>query len=67
MLPLLGNQLTAEDGTPGMTMKVFTSPRSSPARECVDTIPLVKTELLLVDYTNDKITTPLWYADFEGW
>ena len=49
-----------------MTMKVYTSPPSPSPRECVDTIPLLKTELLLVDYTNPKITTPLWYADFEG-
>lgn len=49
-----------------MTLRVYNEPPSDPARECTDTIDLLKTELLLVDYYNPKLKSPLWYADFEG-
>ncbi|KAK0635902.1 glycosyl hydrolase family 3 N terminal domain-containing protein [Bombardia bombarda] len=75
MLPLLGDQLTTatDDDTdteiPGMTMRVYNdSPdvMTLAARECIDAIPLTKTELLLIDYNNPKLTSPLWYATLTG-
>ncbi|KAI1336484.1 beta-glucosidase [Xylariaceae sp. FL0016] len=66
LLPLLGYSTKALDGSPGMTMKVFLEGPEVSHRKPVDEIQLTKTEMLLVDYKNEKITSPLWYATFEG-
>jgi len=66
MLPLLGYQLTTAEGAQGMTMKVYNEPPSDASRECTDSIDLLKTELLLLDYHNPKLKSNLWYADFQG-
>lgn len=69
MLPLLGyicSSAASGGKNPGMTLKVYNEPPSDVNRVCTDEIDLKKTELLLVDYYNDKLKSPLWYADFEG-
>lgn len=66
MLPLLGYALESKNGQQGMTMSVYNEPSSESKREETDSIELLKTELLLVDYYNPKLKSALWYADFEG-
>lgn len=68
MLPLLGLSVTSLSGKPGMTMKAYNEhPDDGGAgRTPVDTIEIDKTELLLVDYYNPKLTSSTWYADLEG-
>lgn len=67
MLPLLGLSVKSLAGKPGMTMTVYNEhPADKPDRQPVDTIEIDKTELLLVDYYNPKITSETWYADLEG-
>lgn len=67
MLPLLGNSVKTPSGKAGMTMTAYLEhPDDKTDREPVDKIDLDKTELLLVDYSNPKITTKTWYADLEG-
>ena len=66
MLPLLGHVLKTKTGHPGMTMKVFNEAPGEDKREETDSLDLVKTEMLLVDYYNPKLKSDLWYADFEG-
>lgn len=66
MLPLLGYLTQSLKGQTGVTMKVYTEGPEVPDRKAVDEIEIVKTELLLVDYENPNIKSPLWYATFEG-
>lgn len=67
MLPLLGLSVKSLRGKPGMTMTAYTEhPDDKAERKPVDTVEIDKTELLLVDYYNPKITSRTWYADFEG-
>lgn len=67
MLPLLGLSVKSLSGKPGMTMTAYTEhPDDKSDRTPVDTIEIDKTELLLVDYENPKITSKTWYADLEG-
>ena len=66
MLPLMGYVLKSKAGQQGMTMSVYNEPPSESNREKTDSVELLKTELLLVDYYNPKLKSPLWYADFEG-
>lgn len=67
MLPLLGNSVKSLSGKPGMTMTAYLEhPDDKAGREPVDKIDLDKTELLLVDYDNPKITSKTWFADLEG-
>lgn len=66
MLPLLGYVLNSKNNEQGMTMSVYNEPPSESNREKTDTVELLKTELLLVDYYNPKLKSKLWYADFEG-
>lgn len=67
MLPLLGLSVKSLSGNPGMTMTAYTEhPDEKADRTPVDTIEIDKTELLLVDYANPKITSKTWYADLEG-
>lgn len=66
LLPLLGNLLKTPTGETGMLMKVYNEDPSVSDRECVDEIVVSKTELLLVDYYNNKLKSNTWYADFEG-
>lgn len=47
-------------------MKVYLEGPDVVWREPVDEIEIVKTEMLLVDYENPHIKSPLWYATFEG-
>lgn len=41
-------------------------PDDKAERKPVDTVEIDKTELLLVDYYNPKLTSQTWYADLEG-
>lgn len=67
MLPLFGNSVRSLSGKPGMTMTAYLEhPDDKVNREPVDRLDLEKTELLLVDYKNPKITSTTWYADLEG-
>ncbi len=66
MLPLLGYELINNSGKPGVTMSVYNEPPSDPNRVKVDSLDLLKTEIHLVDYANEKIKSNVWYADFEG-
>ncbi|PSR97621.1 glycosyl hydrolase family 3 C-terminal domain-domain-containing protein [Coniella lustricola] len=73
MLPLLGLSVKSLSGKPGMTMTAYNEPpppsssiATDDQRKPVDTIEIDKTDLLLVDYYNPKITSAKWYADFEG-
>ncbi|KAK1756873.1 glycosyl hydrolase family 3 C-terminal domain-containing protein [Echria macrotheca] len=64
MLPLLGFQVRTPSGEEGMEMKVYTSLES---RVAVDTFTVHKTEMHLVDYTNDHINPRgAWFADLTG-
>lgn len=66
MKPLVGYNLRNAAGAQGMTMKVYNEPPSVSARKEVDSVDVLKTEILLADYYNDKVNPALWYADFEG-
>lgn len=66
MLPLLGYTLKTPDGKPGMTMKAYNEAPDVPSRDLRDQVDVDKTEIFLADYYNDKVSQPLWYADFEG-
>ncbi|KAJ5113036.1 hypothetical protein N7456_001570 [Penicillium angulare] len=64
-LPLLGGQLQAKDGEPGMSWRVYNEPPTISNRQPVDDLWLENTEIYLVDYENPKVGD-LWYADVEG-
>ncbi|KUI72987.1 putative beta-glucosidase I [Cytospora mali] len=67
MLPLLGLSVKSKSGKPGMTMTAYNEPPEEKSdRTPLDIIEIDKTELLLVDYYNPKITSNEWYADIEG-
>lgn len=67
MLPLLGTVLKSKSGKPGMTMTAYNEhPDEKADRTPLDVVELDKTDLLLVDYYNPKITSTKWYADLEG-
>lgn len=68
-LPILGPSLTTtkSGSTPGVTFRSYTEPSSVENRKAVDEISLTKTDMLLLDYKHPAITSPLWYADVEGW
>ncbi|KAI1761933.1 glycoside hydrolase family 3 protein [Hypoxylon sp. FL1150] len=66
LLPLLGYSTKSVNGEPGMTMKVYTEGPDVSDRKPVDQLELLKTEMLLIDYKNPHVTSPLWYATLEG-
>ncbi|KAI0018625.1 glycoside hydrolase family 3 protein [Xylariomycetidae sp. FL0641] len=66
LLPLLGYSTKSLRGADGMTMKVFLDGPEVGGRQAVDEIEIARTEMLLVDYANPKITSALWYATLEG-
>ncbi len=66
MLPLLGYSATSLTGQPGLTMKVYTEGPEVAGRQPVDEIEILKTEMLLFDYENPHVRSPLWYATLEG-
>lgn len=49
-----------------MTMKVYTEGPEFSARQPVDQLEILKTEMLLIDYENPNVKSPLWYATLEG-
>lgn len=65
-LPLLGPILKTDKGETGVTFRAYNDPPSVKDRELCDEIVLTKTEFLLMDYTNPKFKSALWYADIEG-
>ncbi|KAI2602541.1 glycoside hydrolase family 3 protein [Hypoxylon sp. NC1633] len=67
LLPLLGYSTQSAEGERGMTMKVYTESPEVPGRKPVDRLELLKTEMLLIDYENPNVTSPLWYATLEGY
>ncbi|KAI0470724.1 beta-glucosidase [Xylariaceae sp. FL0804] len=66
LLPLLGYSTKSLKGNRGMTMKVYLESPEVEGREQVDEIELDKTEMHLIDYTNPRITSALWYATLLG-
>ncbi|KAI0842378.1 glycoside hydrolase family 3 protein [Hypoxylon sp. FL0890] len=66
LLPLLGYATKSIKGEQGMTMKVYTEGPEVPDRQAVDQLELLKTEMLLIDYENPNLISPLWYATLEG-
>ncbi|KAI6086808.1 glycoside hydrolase family 3 protein [Hypoxylon rubiginosum] len=66
LLPLLGYSTKSANGELGMTMKVYTEGPDVTDRKPVDQLELLKTEMLLIDYENPKVKSPLWYATLEG-
>ncbi|KKF94932.1 putative beta-glucosidase I [Ceratocystis platani] len=64
LLPLLSNVTTA-DGKPGMSMKVYREPPTAIMRELVEYIHLEKSDMLLVDYNNKRLSDT-WFANIEG-
>ncbi|KAH7030684.1 glycosyl hydrolase family 3 C-terminal domain-containing protein [Microdochium trichocladiopsis] len=66
MLPLLGLSTKTPGGKPGVLMKFYNEPADVKDRTPVDELELVKTEMLLVDYTNPKLNTDVWYAELEA-
>ena len=65
-LPLLGTILKTDKGEAGVTFRAYNDPPSVKNRELCDEIVLTKTEFLLMDYTNPKFKSALWFADIEG-
>ncbi|KAI0109334.1 glycoside hydrolase family 3 protein [Hypoxylon sp. NC0597] len=66
LLPLLGYSTKSTKGEQGMTMKVYTEGPEVLDRQPVDQLEILKTEMLLIDYENPNLTSPLWYATLEG-
>ncbi|KAF3065207.1 putative beta-glucosidase I [Daldinia childiae] len=66
LLPLLGYSTKSGQGAQGMTMKVYTEGHDILDRQPVDQLELLKTEMLLIDYSNPNVKGPLWYATLEG-
>lgn len=67
MLPLLGLSVKSKEGKAGMSMTAYLEhPDDKADRTPVDHVEIDKTELLLVDYYNPKISSAKWYADLEG-
>ncbi|KAI8964307.1 glycoside hydrolase family 3 protein [Daldinia sp. FL1419] len=66
LLPLLGYSTKSTKGAQGMTMKVYTEGHDVLDRQPVDQLELLKTEMLLIDYENPNVDSPLWYATLEG-
>ncbi|KAK6951213.1 hypothetical protein Daesc_007744 [Daldinia eschscholtzii] len=66
LLPLLGYSTKSTKGAQGMTMKVYTEGHDVPDRQPVDQLELLKTEMLLIDYENPNVKSPLWFATLEG-
>ncbi|KAI1806121.1 glycoside hydrolase family 3 protein [Daldinia bambusicola] len=66
LLPLLGYSTKSTKGAQGMTMKVYTDGHDVLDRQPVDQLELLKTEMLLIDYENPNVKSPLWYATLEG-
>jgi len=66
-LPLIGLQLKTDKGETGFTFRAYNDPPSVKDRELADEIVLTKSELLMMDYYNDRLKSELWYADIEGY
>lgn len=68
-LPLLGLQLkqTTDGAQPGFNFKAYNQPPSVHCREVVDKLTLTKSDMILLDYKCSKITSPLWYAEIDGY
>ncbi|XXH03297.1 hypothetical protein Hte_009695 [Hypoxylon texense] len=66
LLPLLGYSTKSASGEQGMTMKVYTDGPDFSGRQPVDQLEILKTEMLLIDYENPNVKSPLWYATLEG-
>lgn len=65
LLPILGPQVYSPNGIPGMRWRVFNDPPGTADRRWIEELFFQNTEILLMDYYNDKVA-PLWYADLEG-
>ncbi|CAG8977350.1 hypothetical protein HYALB_00011365 [Hymenoscyphus albidus] len=65
-LPLLGEILKTAKGETGISFKAYNEPPSVKDREIADDLLLTKTELLMMDYTCEKIKNELFWADIEG-
>jgi beta-glucosidase len=66
-LPLIGTHLKTSDGKPGFHFLVYNDPPSVKDRELVDDLLLTDSNMFLVDYKNPKLSSPLFYGDFEGY
>ena len=66
MLPLVTNLATTPSGQPGLLMRVHNEPPGTNARELQDEILVSRSEIILFEYVNSKLTSALWYADLVG-
>jgi beta-glucosidase len=66
-LPLAGDQLTTEDGSPGFTFKTYNLPRADPNRKHVDTLHLVDSSMFLADYDPGLPKDKPYYIDITGY
>ncbi|KAJ5532028.1 hypothetical protein N7494_008580 [Penicillium frequentans] len=65
-LPLLGTQLKTEDGRTGYMFSVFTEPSTKKDRKPVDVLHMTSSSAFLMDYTNPKVHSDLYYITMEG-
>ncbi|KAL1961090.1 hypothetical protein VTO42DRAFT_4978 [Malbranchea cinnamomea] len=65
-LPLLSHKTKTKEGKQGLVMTVYLDPPSVKDRKPVDEILVRSSYVLLNDYKHPKITTDLFYADFDG-
>ncbi|KAK9473857.1 glycoside hydrolase family 3 protein [Dipodascopsis tothii] len=67
LLPPIGGDFVAADGTTGMHCQVFLEPPSVADRKPIDTFSVTKLDMLLVDYKHPKITPEsTFYITSEG-
>ncbi|KAI5291467.1 hypothetical protein KEM54_004464 [Ascosphaera aggregata] len=65
-LPDLGPHLKTHDGQPGFIWRAYNESPDEAPRKCVDERHLRKSESMLTDYKNEKLTSPTWYATARG-
>ncbi|KFY44503.1 hypothetical protein V495_03419 [Pseudogymnoascus sp. VKM F-4514 (FW-929)] len=63
-LPLLGAQLTSEEGKPGMTFRAYNEPPSVADRKPIDEMTILRSNEFFIDYY--KPAQALWYGTFAG-
>ncbi|OBT72490.1 hypothetical protein VF21_08687 [Pseudogymnoascus sp. 05NY08] len=63
-LPLLGAQLTSEEGKPGMTFRAYNEPASVADRKPIDELTILRSNEFFIDYY--KPAQALWYGTFSG-
>jgi len=59
--------LKTDKGEAGITFRAYNDPPSVQDRKIADEIHLANTELLMMDYEPVQLTSPLWFADIDGY